>query len=250
MAEFKTKKAARAAELKTAKEWFSHYPAMVPKRDATGVAVKGESFFFVEECEEVLSATGAGARGLIVPRDAEPVGEKFRGRPTAVYYDVYRLSDCTAKRVITKRPPRAIDLLLAIFTVTKAAKRYRDAAFAHYRADRHGFATHAQRTKENLYRLKDRGIAQAYQEGRLSFEGIYHRLGLYRGDGYCFHSTIIPRDRMDAEALDEQEWIHIVASPKGSREGRLKDAKHTLSSLSDQTGDFDRCPAPGMDYDD
>jgi hypothetical protein len=86
--------------------------------------------------------------------------------------------------------------------------------------------------------LKDKGIAEAYRQGRLSFQGTHGNMGLYRGKGYCFHSTLIPVScELDD---DQQEPVFVEAAPKGAKEGRLKDATYTLAALADDTTGFRR----------
>lgn len=141
-------------------------------------------------------------------------------------------------------PACAVDLLQAIFAANKAAKRYRDSAQSQYRHCQHGFAGHARREKEYLYFLKDKGIVEACRQGRLSFVGTHKNLGLYRGEGYCFHSTLVP---VSYELLDgPQEHFLAEAMPNGAGEGRLKDAVHTLEAIADDTTAFHRLATPWL----
>ncbi len=195
-----TKKAARKAGYVSESD-LERKP-IAPRRDAQPILVKGEQFFDRSECEELLSKTAAKRRHLAIPGTAQPVKTlhvimRFR----SVWYDVYRVSDCVPIPTRTGKtiPPVEIDLLKAIFVANKAAKRYRDSAQSNYRQGQHGFAGRARRKKEHLYRLKDRGVVEAYRQGRLSFVGYNGNIGLFRGEGYCLHST---------------------------SEGRLKDAVH------------------------
>jgi len=240
----KTKKAAKEAGYLTLSGAYSSH--LVPLRNAEPIMVKGEAFYDRGQCEEIMSRTEAKRQRLGVPDEAKPVmtfHAQFRGQGS-VSYDVYRISDCVPMRAVKEVPPVEIDLLQAVFTANKAAKRYRDSAQSNYRHGQHGFAGHAKETKETLYALKDKGIAAAYRQGRLSFVGTHGNMGLYRGDGYCFHSTLIPET---CELVDnQQEAVFVEAAPKGTREGRLKDATHTLAALADDTAGFRRLSRPAI----
>ena len=132
---------------------------------------------------------------------------------------------------------------MAIFTVNKAAKRYRDAASKSYDANAHGFATVNRERKEDLYALKDRGINSAVSSGRLKFTGMHGRFAIYRGEGYCFHSTLIPKDA-DTNSADHDVSIFVESSPKKATEGRLKDARFTLEKCNVNEDSFMRCEPP------
>jgi hypothetical protein len=88
--------------------------------------------------------------------------------------------------------PKKGDLLAAIFTVNRAAKRQRDLAQKYYLAGQHGLAGASKEKKEKHYCLKDSGIAAAYQTRRLACVNKHANLYLYRGEGYSFHSTLCP----------------------------------------------------------
>jgi hypothetical protein len=240
--DIKTKKAAREAGLRTREEWLRGWPPTAVRLDATPVIVKGAEYFRDADCEELVSKAEAGRRGLLIADDAVPAkmiySDKFKK-----HYDVYRISDCIAKRKIAAVAPSAIDLLRAIFTVNKAAKRYRDAAQGQYQRSVHGFAQNSRQRKELLYRVKDRGISAAYCQGRLQFVGTHGGLALYRGEGYCFHSCLVPKN---AEALQDQpqERVFIEAAPKEAKEARLKDAMFTLQDVSGKECEFTRLEQP------
>jgi hypothetical protein len=141
--------------------------------------------------------------------------------------------------------PKRIDLLSAIFAVNRSAKRYRDAAQKHYRLRQHGFARNARCEKEELYELKDRGIAAAYIAGRLVYVGVHGRLAIYRGEGYCFHSTIQPRDAVQIEIPFAKEHFLIESRPRTTREPRLCDAVAMLKALPREiVNTFARLDAP------
>lgn len=142
---------------------------------------------------------------------------------------------------------RHVDLLAAIFTVNRAAKRQRDLAQKYYRSSMHGFAGSAKSKKLKYYSLKDRGIATAYLSGRLSCENKHANLYLYRGEGYSFHSTLCPvgLEVPELPLAGGEEHLFIEAKPKGVKEPRLIDALRTLDALSEVDGSmFARVVAP------
>ena len=223
-----TKAAARESGYLTVQAALSSL--LAPRRDAKPTIVEGEQFFLRDQCEGIISRSEAKSRRLRVPRDARPVtilhitsGER------TVAYAVYRESDCVPMPAFTVVPTVEIDLLLATFTVNKAAKRYAYSALSNYRDGQHDLARHAKHTKAKLYALKDKGIAEAYRQGRLCFVGTHAKMGLYRGEGYCFHSTLIP---LSCEFIDvPQKSVLAETMPRGAKEGRLPDAVHTLEVL-------------------
>jgi len=247
---FTTKKEARAAGLRTAPEWMrwrrtpegETQPPLVPRRDATPVLIKGVEFFWEQDCEEIVSRTEASRRGLKVPDDVAPVAELHTQTGRSQYYSAYRLSDCKPKK--HQNPAQTIDVLLAVFTVNKAAKRYRDNAQGHYLGRRHALARSASSRKRGLYALKEKGIIAACAVGRLTFIGIHGGLALYRGEGYCFHSCLAPTDvGATVQTLDSDSFFK-EAAPKEASEARLKDAVLTLQSLSVSEDRFTRLPRP------
>src|SRR5207244_1765791 len=97
---------------------------------------------------------------------------------------------------------------------------------------------HAKEKKELLYMLKDRGIAAAYVAGRLQYLGKHGGLAIYRGEGYCFHSTLEPVGAATAEDTAATETrIFVEAKPRGATEPRLTDAVETLQSLQEPSLD-------------
>jgi hypothetical protein len=209
---------------------------LIPRRGEKPRRVGGERVFNVEQCEEVISRTEAKRRRLRIPPSVKPVAT-FHGEHCE--YDGFRLSDCVPMRDRGKDyPPVQIDLFLAVFTANKSAKRHRDNAQRHYRGRRHGFAGHAKDVKNYLYELKDSGILDAYRQGRLSFVAVHGNLGVYRGEGYCFHSTLVPEGVTIEEARGEAFFKE--AAPKGKGEARLKDAIHTLEAIMTNDDGFRR----------
>jgi len=219
---------------------------LVARRNAMPTTVKGEKFFAPNQCERLLSRTAAKQERLTVPATTEPtryLTHRVGNGAKSVTYPVFRESQCSRITQRKSRPPETVDLLVAIFAVNRSAKRYRDAAQALYQANQHGFAGDSRKKKETLYELKERGIAAAVRQGRLSYVGMNGRLALYRGDGYCFHSTIVP-----ATSPNEQIGELLIfreACPRGATEARLKDAVSTLKNLPENAVDaFSRLSSP------
>jgi hypothetical protein len=250
---FKTKKAARNAGLRTEQEWLrmekrtdkSWRRPLIPKRDAEPIGVKNMNYFSEADCEEVVSKREAARRGLSVPSNAESVSELYHRR-SRTPYAVYRLSDCCSKRMRNK--PQEVDLLLAIYTVNKAAKRARDMADKHYTGNRHGLSGYNKELKQKLYQLKDRGISEAYKKRRLTFRGFHGRLAVYEGEGYSFHSRLVPAEINPPTAEELQsEPVYIDAYPKGTKESKLKDAEFTLAKLPSEPDGFSYLPLPAKE---
>jgi hypothetical protein len=228
----RTKKAAREAGFVAERDLAKQGCREIPRRDAGHIVIKGEVFYARADCERLLNKTDARRLKRLVPNGLEPV--EWRSWKYG-YFGLWRESDLVpvAKRV-TKRPV-AIDLLAAVFSVNRSAKRYRNAASCCYASRTHGLAKAARIRKELLYRLKDQGIAEAIRQGRIQFVGRNGTLALYRGEGYCFHSRLLPPGQGD-EHSDSDVPVFVEAKPKGTGEARLKDAVHTLEALRTPEG--------------
>jgi len=237
-----TKKAARDRGLKTAKEWFSG--GMIPRKRCKPLLIKDEEFWCEDQCERVLSRTAWRHEGFRVRPGVGPAGEKYHASAYRHYY-VYRESDCVQIPARTSVKEETIDVLSAIFAVNRSAKRYRDAAQTYYLKRMHGLAGDAKKKKINLYNLKDIGIAYAYNHGLINVEKIHARLILYRGGGYCFHSTLAP-ESVNIENAASDEPLRIEAKPRGVKEPRLKDAIFSLSQLDDYTSQFLKLGCPRL----
>lgn len=133
-------------------------------------------------------------------------------------------------------------VLRAVFSVNRSAKRHRDAASTHYSDRMHGFAGDKKRQKLFLYGLKDRGIVAAYHHGWLRVVGMQAGLCLYQGHGYSFHSPLCPVGVGFVE--DSQDRLFVEAKPRSSREMRLKDAIATLQQLPADCEGFIRRSVP------
>jgi len=175
--------------------------------------------------------------GRRLQHNAKPVGKKRIAKGFCFLYDA---ADTEPKKKSVKPPvlPATITpeiILAATFTVNRAAKRFRNASKSCYHFRCHGLASANKSTKDLLYDLKDKGIAWAYCNGVIEPEQIHGRLALYRGNGYCFHSTLLPRNHNTLKS-DTDGHFFAEAKPRESQEIRLADAKAILGSL---TIDFD-----------
>ena len=65
----------------------------------------------------------------------------------------------------------------------------------------------------------------------------------YCGEGYCFHSTLLPVG-VALEQATTNTFLYVDAKPRGSKKARLLDAKHTLSSLPSPGDEFTRVNPP------
>lgn len=168
-------------------------------------------------------------KGRALLKDAKPISE-FLGN-----YDNYHLYPESATRLKIRfnvYPAKKIDLLASIFVVTRAAKRYRDAASKCYELKAYGPATTNRHKKEICYELKDRGIVSAFRSGLIHPVSTSSNLTVYRGDGYCFHSLLRPVEWVQPENQNtEDNPIFVEAKPKDPKEPRLKDAIATLEAL-------------------
>lgn len=162
----------------------------------------------------------------------------------SVTYAVYRHDQTFAMK--RRNPPREAvahpltpeNVLAAMFSVYRSAKRYRDAAQSCYQSDVHGFARMHRKQKEALYRLKERGLVHAFREGLVVAVGLHGSLTVYRGEGYCFHSPLRPENVM-LETTSE-ESVFVESKPRQSSEMRLMDAVATLEQLVSDFNGFIR----------
>lgn len=144
-------------------------------------------------------------------------------------YAVYFREDLEPAEPVARREPAAIDLLLAVFTVNRTAKRYRDKATEHFGQGECAFARDAGIMRHRMFELKDRGIMEAWRQGRLVILGKVGPLTYYAGEGYRFNSPWSPRragvkEYRGAERLFEEK-------PDGCREACLMDARFVLEAL-------------------
>jgi hypothetical protein len=230
-----TKKALKEGGYRTADDWLRK--CRVPKESEFGVTLKNERYFLKDQTEELISRSKAQTLGLTVPETIQAITCRAQVQGTWRDYDGFRISDCKKKRPRNSKPPVEIDLLLATWTVNRTAKRYRDSASKYYERRIHGFASSSKTIKEHLYRLKDNGIREAFRSKRLTFSGMHGGFALYEGEGYSFHATFVPEEVATTLAENVDEPIFNPSRQKTKKEGRLKDAKFTLSKCrTDQTG--------------
>jgi hypothetical protein len=117
----------------------------------------------------------------------------------------------------------------------------------HYESERHRSADNAKRKKNELYFLKARGIAAAYQNGRILPIQINGGLCLYQGEGYRFHSTLLPAGADVARNADDAT-VTIEAKPQGSKEPLQRDAIAVLERLPDiDMSKFTRLEVPRVE---
>jgi hypothetical protein len=194
---------------------------------------------------------------------------KYLGSPDRItrsgWADVYwwekdRAAAVERKAPRQKKPPVEVDLLLATFSVNRAAKRYRDAAQRCYqvgktrvsydfrrRCSTPGVFTLARinkQKKQRLYDLKDAGMIEAYANNRIHYEGQHGSLAVYRGEGYVFHSTLVPIGAPVVDLAGSSGFMLVEAKEKSGSEARLIDAEFTLDKLSRVVTGFRRVVVP------
>jgi hypothetical protein len=205
----------------------------------------------VRNTEIAVSSSEWGRRGFRVLAGQEPhcqlSGRFGEGRSKMITWPVYRKDQVIPKRKTTARPPQAVDVLAALWTVNRAAKRRRDAAQACYQGRAHGFARAHKRTKAEYYRLKSQALHHLLAEGRLRIAGYHVFAGgnwaeVVQGEGYTFHRPCPPQEGK-AVQLDG-----IEAKPRGREEPRLKDALHTIKEYLDGKPEADCYEWPAPDH--
>jgi hypothetical protein len=203
----------------------------------------------MEPSEEYLSTAALKQRGMR-PRIGETPAkiETWHNNGRTGVRHLWRLDQAVEIRsrilapVHLEKTPE--NIMLAIWSVNRAAKRRRDAAEASYEKDLHGFAGAHKGAKDRYYRLKDIGIAWLAHHGHLAAAYRHGQLVVWVGDGYSFHSTLIPRGAELAKAGDNV--VRMEAKPAGSRELRLVDAQALLGSLASVVTNYDRIIPPWM----
>jgi hypothetical protein len=152
--------------------------------------------------------------------------------------------DAEAHRISATFDPTPENVMRAVLTVNRAAKRRRDAAASSYEKGLHGFAGMHKIEKERCYRLKDIGIAWLASRGHLTAAYLNGHLVLWVGGDYSFHSTLLPRGAELPEM--ETEEVRIEAKPASAREMRIVDAVALLDKLNNVVGNYDRCQPKWM----
>lgn len=229
------------------------FTAKVPIRGADPVATYGRlrrPLYRQADMEEVQSRTAWRKKDRQIVRCSPPVGwtsYHFQGGFT-VQYDLYRISDTVPFAARHQRPAVAFSLtdsdrlLQAIFTVNRSAKRHRDAAKGQYSSGCYKFASNSRRKKEDMYELKDAGIAYANRLGLIKPVRTIGSTTEYRSDRYCFHSYLRPVD-LPADTHHADTTLYVESKRASSGEMRVCDAVATLEQLSGDTCGFVSCAA-------
>jgi hypothetical protein len=211
------------------------------------ITVKG--VFLGRHTHFAESATAWRRSGFKVISGSKPHAlRSFRvgggSRLKSVTYAVYRHDQTFA--IKRRNPPREAvahpvtpqNVLAAMFSVNRSAKRYRDAAQSCYQSGAHGFAKTHRKRKVKLYDLKERGLVHAYRADLVVAVGLHGSLTVYRGEGYCFHSPLRPENVMLERRSEEA--VFVESKPRQSSEMRLRDAVATLEQLVSDFNGFIR----------
>jgi len=163
--------------------------------------------------------------------------------------DVEALAEEYAEHNARRNKP--CDLLLALFTLNRRAKRCRDLAPTYYKNGQHGFAGYYRREKETIYAMKGQALHYLVAEGRLTHAG-YHQFArsgltaeLLAGEGFRFHRPCEPVDGLEPSTLDEIESI-----PKCRKEPTLRVARRVVAEyLADKPHvPVYQCPRRARDH--
>ena len=192
--------------------------------------------------------------GFRPKKGEEPHGSRYLG--WVGWCDVWRRDQVEPKR--RQKPGIARELtvenvLAALFTLNRRAKRARDLASIYYNNRMFGFASLMREEKENIYEIKDNAICFALSQSWLEPVGAHGDFTIYRGGGYCFHSLIRPQRQEPGEAEPDEpgkaENLFVESKPREAAEMRLADALATLQALpeTDLPEGFDRWDGGGGD---
>jgi hypothetical protein len=128
---------------------------------------------------------------------------------------------------------------------SRAAHRWRDAAASQYGHRNFGLASHAKKQKEDMYRLKEKGIISAHKSGLLRYVVVSPQgMAVYEydeGGMSCFHSCLHPRGAARLLVPDHPEVLLVAA-----RRARLKmmNVIRQLSSLPEPGEEYERSVPP------
>ena len=236
---FATKKAAIDAGLRSRKRWFAKF--FVPRIGEEPLVIKGEEFFAEHQLEEVYSISkGTREIGPLRP-GTEPVGKKkFR----SVKYVVYRESDFIFQpKVVVQRklnPPKTVDLLDAIATITSTAAKFEKASIAAKARKDHKRSRGFKKRMNNLLELADVGIRRAINEERVRLATAKSgKTFRYDGEGHRFKSKVSPPKWMVKESRSNYRAKPMDSSNARKPHCRLMDAVHTVEQLrNDPTLDW------------
>lgn len=184
------------------------------------------------ELTRVQTKTGWKRERRRVRKGEQPVGTR------SIYGDSYYVfAEWQTEPMRERYQPRPAedlgddDILRALWTVNRYAKRCRDAASAHYSHGNHGFAGHARQKKEDAYRRKSLVLAVCLRLNLVECVGITDgepSFAVFRGGGYCFHS---PKGNWAAPEKELEFDGMVEAKPKEAAEMRLKDAEATIDGF-------------------
>jgi len=242
-------------EARTVEQWLREW--MHPLQEASPIfSFESNDYFARDHVEAITTRTHANRSLRKSVSGLSPCAVRYVKPRGGQFCEVYRVSELKPLR--PKPAAKEIDLLLAIWTINRAAKRMRDLAKNYYLKGVYGLATKRKEQKDHFYDLKDRGIVAAYRQGIIQFVEIVEyengtALAVYQGGGYYFHSFLVPSqilaslfsDDADSVAASsvvryEEGELLIEAKPKSKNEGRRIDAIATLQKLPfDGFQDFD-----------
>lgn len=124
-----------------------------------------------------------------------------------------------------------MDVLQAMFTLNRRAKRCRDLAQSYYQHRLHGFAKRMKEEKERIYELKGQVLGHFVELGILT-GGKFHQFErgnwaeVLEGDGFRFHRPCPPRESDGGETIE-----CIESMPKGKRKLKLDTANAVLETF-------------------
>lgn len=183
------------------------------------------------DCSEAHSRTEWLRRHYRVVPGAEPIEVRSWQHCN---YGVY--GDWQVEKYDKKPPPPGPrdygdeDILRALWTLNRQAKRYRNRASQHCFDRDYRYATAAREAKEKVYSTKALVIPVLQRLGLVRLVGITDgepTFAVFRSDGYCFHC---PSGKWSAETRIPFSG-QVEAKPQTSREMRLRDAWATVAGF-------------------
>lgn len=209
---------------------------LIAPNEYGGEQITIDGTIFVRGADAAFSKTAWNQRGFKIKKGEKPFSVlegRYRSYPIYRHDQVEPIARKKPKPTVTL-PVTAENILRCIFAVNRSAKRYRDGAKNSYYKKAHGMAGQCRLQKDQLYTLKDLGIAYAFRQGWLAAEQ-HGELVLYSGMGYSFHSKLRPKELVISES---SVIISNEAKPRGNNEPRIKDATATLNRLPDYRNQF------------
>lgn len=198
---------------------------------------KRREVFRAKDCSELMSRSAWRSCGYKVISD-KPVAERSnRYKRYAVYGD-WQVAEQITRPI---SPPKDLgdgELLRALWTLNRQAKRYRDRAQDHYERRRYKAATRARISKERVYETKSLVLAVLHSRGCISLAGVTDgdpTFAVFKGYGYTFHC---PKGKWHSDqvvAFDGQ----VEAKPRASCEMRIRDAWATVNGFLARNGATD-----------